>query len=207
MNKLLQTMLISAILSTAGFASEGLLGEHNQNGNYNLRNDYSIEFTGRLNMLSGSMTISSGKTLTNKGIVNISKITDFTGYSGHVQGESNSSIIIPRKSAEITSGDGALNCNGEYKLSYASKEANLQVVGREIQIKTSDNGTYTDVSEASTKLGLTFDGTVTMDPQGEDSMSMDDLIAHSENKPENSNKTFDIGQQGLSSTDITFRFR
>ncbi len=202
MNNFTKLILTSAIISISGFATEGLLGEHNQNGNYNLKNDYSIESTGRLNMLSGSMTISSEKTLTNKGIVDISKITDFTGYSGHVQGESNSSIIIPKKSAEVTPGDNALNCDGEYKLTYASREANLQVVGREIKIQTSENGIYTDAFEASTKLGLTFDGTVTMDPQRKDSMTMDELVAHSENKVENNDKTFDISQQGLSSTNI-----
>ncbi|MDO4974896.1 MAG: hypothetical protein Q4E61_01030 [Alphaproteobacteria bacterium] len=148
----------------------------------------------------------------NSGTLNLENTKDFSNFSVKVSNSDGAKVIIPAPNANVTKGTNftlsAPQSDSEKLIvEYAGGGKELSISGQTIVISDNGKGTYADKAAITTKTGIQFDDNadkteIVNSSGGLSEMSMGAVINHAENKTENQDKTFDIGQEGLGSRDV-----
>ena len=185
-----------------------------------IKGSASLTNSGTLVMYDASAinsTSTADPAFVNSGTLNLENTTDFSNFNVKVSNANGSKVVIPAPNADITAVTGdkfklaAPQGDGEtFTVEYAAGGKTLSLNGTKLEISgDAANGKYDDKVAITTKTGINFEGDddnthikISNTGSGLSEISMDYVIAHKENKEENKDKTFDIGQAGLSSPDI-----
>lgn len=182
-----------------------------------IKDSASLTNSGTLVMYDASAinsTSTADPAFVNSGTLNLENTTDFSNFNVKVSNSNGSKVVIPAPNADITAtGDNftLVIPQGEtdkFTVEYAGGGTELSISGQTIVISDNGKGTYADKAAITTKTGIQFEGDAAdhMDIKntgnGLSEIPMGNVIAHEENKTGNEDKTFDIGQAGLSSPDI-----
>ena len=183
--------------------------------NISIEGSASLTNLGTLVMHNASAITSKSKAdpaFVNSGTLNLENTKDFSNFSVKVSNSDGAKVIIPAPNANVTKGtnftlSAPQGDSEEFTVEYAGGGKELSISDQTIVISDNGKGTYADKAAITTKTGIQFDddkgNTKILNTNSESSkLSMNEIVAHAENKTENQDKTFDIGQEGLGSRDV-----
>ena len=201
--------------SIASGATLTMQGDSGAASNISIQGSASLANSGTLVMYDASAINSTSTTdpaFKNSGTLNLENTKDFSNFSVKVSNSNGAKVVIPAPNANVTKGtsftlSAPQGDSEKFTVEYAGGGKELSISDQTIVISDNGKGTYADKAAITTKTGIQFDddkgNTKILNTNSESSkLSMNEVVAHAENKEENQDKTFDIGQEGLSSRDI-----